>query len=420
MGGLGGGWTCSPGAPSYDLPHAGFLGRCTPDCLKSRSPPAPRPGFASALRGLLASLTDGETEGHGHRPSCGRELGPGLRPWAPLPQPRGFRLALGVAPACCRERPRHSPWGPLALPALLTSGVAGAGTVRGHRLEGPASPRPETRGGCIAHTCCRTRFPRLRRSRLTHPRAGFGIRLHSVVTTVEPLPPLPGSSPRPPSQPPAPSARSIPTQLPEGPARVWIRPGPPLAPGRAALGDPALPSAHAPASPQGPGSTAQAQPRQPPACSRGLCTDPVPPGPASPSFSFDCLSTLALSGHLGSGRARTGTGATFSAVVSTWSCALKCHWLPPPSWVIREASRVHSSLGPRPARHDLSGVTETPLPEAPCHERPCCRAQLGLFLAAGSGPHVLVSARSPLQPGCSSSFLHGLSPNSHLGGPSSP
>lgn len=242
----------------------------------------------------------------------------------------------------------------------------------------------------------------------------------SSVTTVEPLPPLPGSSPRPPSQPPAPSARSIPTQLPEGPARVWIRPGPPLAPGRAALGDPALPSPHAPASPQGPGSTAQAQPRQPPACSRGLCTDPVPPGPASPSFSFDCLSTLALSGHLGSGRARTGTGATFSAVVSTWSCALKCHWLPPPSWVIREASRVHSSLGPRPARHDLSGVTETPLPEAPCHERPCCRAQLGLFLAAGSGPHVLVSARSPLQPGCSSSFLHGLSPNSHLGGPSSP
>lgn len=183
---LGGGWTCSPGAPSYDLPHAGFLGRCTPDCLKSRSPPAPRPGFASALRGLLASLTDGETEGHGHRPSCGRELGPGLRPWAPLPQPRGFRLALGVAPACCRERPRHSPWGPLALPALLTSGVAGAGTVRGHRLEGPASPRPETRGGCIAHTCCRTRFPRLRRSRLTHPRAGFGI-----VST----PPSPQSSP---------------------------------------------------------------------------------------------------------------------------------------------------------------------------------------------------------------------------------
>lgn len=203
-------------------------------------------------------------------------------------------------------------------------------------------------------------------------------------------------------------------------ARVWIRPGPPLAPGRAALGDPALPSPHAPASPQGPGSTAQAQPRQPPACSRGLCTDPVPPGLASPSFSFDCLSTLALSGHLGSGRARTGTGATFSAVVSTWSCALKCHWLPPPSWVIREASRVHSSLGPRPAQHDLSGVTETLLPEAPCHERPCCRAQLGLFLAAGSGPHVLVSARSPLQPGCSSSFLHGLSPNSHLGGPSSP
>lgn len=205
-----------------------------------------------------------------------------------------------------------------------------------------------------------------------------------------------------------------------GARRVWMRPGPPLAPGRAALGDPALPSPHAPASPQGPGSTAQAQPRQPPACSPGLCTDPVPPGPASPSFSFDCLSTLALSGHLGSGRARTGTGATFSAVVSTWSCALKCHWLPPPSWVIREASRVHSSLGPRPALHDLSGVTETPLPEAPCHERPCCRAQLGLFLAAGSGPHVLVSARSPLQPGCSSSFLHRLSPNSHLGGPSSP
>lgn len=175
-----------------------------------------------------------------------------------------------------------------------------------------------------------------------------------------------------------------------------------------------------PCLPPGPGIHCPSPAPQPPACSRGLCTDPVPPGPASPSFSFDCLSTLALSGHLGSGRARTGTGATFSAVVSTWSCALKCHWLPPPSWVIREASRVHSSLGPRPARHDLSGVTETPLPEAPCHERPCCRAQLGLFLAAGSGPHVLVSARSPLQPGCSSSFLHGLSPNSHLGGPSSP
>lgn len=419
MGGLGGGWTCSPGAPSYDLPHAGFLGRCTPDCLKSRSPPAPRPGFASALRGLLASLTDGETEGHGHRPSCGRELGPGLRPWAPLPQPRGFRLALGVAPACCRERPRHSPWGPLALPALLTSGVAGAGTVRGHRLEGPASPRPETRGGCIAHTCCRTRFPRLRRSRLTHPRAGFGIRLHSVVSHHSRVPPTspwvlsPASAPRP-----------ICTVHPHTAARgagesvdqTWPSPGSrqsgPWGSGPALCSRPCLPP--------GPGIHCPSPAPQPPACSRGLCTDPVPPGPASPSFSFDCLSTLALSGHLGSGRARTGTGATFSAVVSTWSCALKCHWLPPPSWVIREASRVPSSLGPRPARHDLSGVTETPLPEAPCHERPCCRAQLGLFLAAGSGPHVLVSARSPLQPGCSSSFLHGLSPNSHLGGPSSP
>lgn len=109
----------------------------------------------------------------------------------------------------------------------------------------------------------------------------------SSVTTVEPLPPLPGSSPRP--QPPAPSARSIPTQLPEGPARVWIRPGPPLAPGRAALGDPALPSPHAPASPQGPGSTAQAQPRSllPALGDCALTPSPRdPPLPASPLTAF--------------------------------------------------------------------------------------------------------------------------------------
>lgn len=123
-----------------------------------------------------------------------------------------------------------------------------------------------------------------------HPSQGrFRNRLHSAVTTVEPLPPLPGSSPRPPSQPPAPSARSIPTQLPEGPKRVWIRPGPPLAPGRAALGDPALPSAHAPASPQGPGSTAQAQPRSllPALGDCALTPSPRdPPLPASPLTAF--------------------------------------------------------------------------------------------------------------------------------------
>lgn len=218
----------------------------------------------------------------------------------------------------------------MGAPCSTSSSHVGGGGGR-HRAgtqtggTGISSPRNE-RGLYRAHVLSNA-LPASAAERLTHPRAGFGIvSTPSSVTTVESLPPLPGSSPRP--QPPAPSARSIPTQLPEGPARVWIRPGPPLAPGRAALGDPALPSPHAPASPQGPGSTAQAQPRQPPACSRGLCTDPVPPGPASPSFSFDCLSTLALSGHLGSGRARTGTGATFSAVVSTWSCALKCHWLP--------------------------------------------------------------------------------------------
>lgn len=289
--------------------------------------------------------------------------------------------------------------------------------MQGHRLEGPASPRPETRGGCIVHARCRTRFPRPRRTRLAHPRAGFGIRLHSRVPPTSPwvLSPASLSAPRP-----------ICTVHPHTAARgaresvdqAWPSPGSrqsgPWGSGPALSSRPCLPP--------GPGIHC---PNPAPAAScllsRGLCADRSPPGPASPSFSFDCLSTLTLSGHLGSGRARTGTGATFSAVVSTWSCALKCHWLSPPSWAIREASRVHSSLGPRPAGHDLSGVTETPLPEAPCHEHPCCcLAQLGLFLAAGSGPHVLVSARSQLQPGCSSSFLHGLSPNSHLGGPSSP
>lgn len=74
-----------------------------------------------------------------------------------------------------------------------------------------------------------------------------------------------------------------------GARRVWMRPGPPLAPGRAALGDPALPSPHAPASPQGPGSTAQAQPRSllPALGDCALTPSPRdPPLPASPLTAF--------------------------------------------------------------------------------------------------------------------------------------
>lgn len=74
---------------------------------------------------------------------------------------------------------------------------------------------------------------------------------------------------------------------------------------------------------------------------------------------------------------------------------------PPPSWVILEASRLHSSHGPWPVRQDLSRVAEIPWPEAPRHGRTapcCCHAQQGLFLAAGSGPDFRVSARPALHP----------------------
>lgn len=128
-------------------------------------------------------LTFGQTEARGHRPSCGRGLGPRLRARAPFPQPRGFQLAVRAAPGSGRERPRHSPWGTLALPALLTSGVAGANTVRGDRLEGPVSPRPVTRGGRIVHVCCQMPFPHPRQTWLIHPRTSFRIRLFSIVTT---------------------------------------------------------------------------------------------------------------------------------------------------------------------------------------------------------------------------------------------
>lgn len=156
---------CSPGAPSYDLLHAGFLGRCTPDCLESCSPLAPRPGFASALRGLSTPLTDGETEACGHRPSCARGLGPSLRTWPPSPQPRGLPAgSQGGSGLLQGEAQAQS----LEVPCSTSSSHAWGGGGRQHAGRQTGGTGNE-RGLHRAHVLSDA-LPHPRQARLTQPR----------------------------------------------------------------------------------------------------------------------------------------------------------------------------------------------------------------------------------------------------------
>lgn len=88
-----------PASSFHTQPPMGLLGRCTPDCLKTCSLLAPHPGFASAPERLSTYLTDGDTEAHGYQSSCGRGLGPRLKPEL-LPPGEGF-----PAGSHCGSRP---------------------------------------------------------------------------------------------------------------------------------------------------------------------------------------------------------------------------------------------------------------------------------------------------------------------------